>query len=83
RRPFRVPSGLAGAVLIGVFPLFLLSFSVIRGQREQVLGMNALLFGILIIAAGVLVYLVRTVLRRRSLVPVANDGRVGLGSPAD
>jgi amino acid transporter len=83
RRPFRVPGGLAGAVLIGVFPLLLLSFSVIRGQREQVLGMNALLFGILIIAAGVLVYVARAVLRRRGSIPAVNDERAEMASPAD
>ncbi len=76
RRPFRVPGRLAGAVLVGAFPLFLLSFSVIRGQREEVLGMNGLLFGALLIAAGVLIYSARVMLRRPAPVPLARDEQV-------
>ena len=55
-RPFRVPGGTLGAILVGVFPLLLLGFSIVRGQREQVLGMNGLVFGLLLIAGGFLVY---------------------------
>jgi amino acid transporter len=55
-RPFRVPGGMAGAVLLGVFPALLLVFSLIHGEGERILGMSALLFGILLIAAGFVVY---------------------------
>jgi amino acid transporter len=55
-RPFRVPGGMAGAALLGVFPLLLLGFSVLHSQGEQVLGMNALIFGVLLIVTGFLVY---------------------------
>ncbi|MBZ5702938.1 MAG: APC family permease [Acidobacteriia bacterium] len=62
RRPFRVPGGLAGAVVLGVIPMLLLSLSVVRSQREEILGMNGLVFGVLIIAAGFVIYGLRTFL---------------------
>jgi amino acid transporter len=55
-RPFRVPGGLPGAVLIGVPPAALLVFSIIRGQHETVLGMSSFAFGVLVIGLGVAVY---------------------------
>ena len=55
-RPFRVPGGMAGAVLLGVCPLLLLGFSVVHSQGERLLGMNALVFGVLLIIAGFLAY---------------------------
>jgi amino acid transporter len=56
-RPFRVPGGTSGAVLLGVFPLLLLILSAIQGEEETILGMNGLLFGAILIAAGFLAYL--------------------------
>jgi amino acid transporter len=67
RREFRVPGGLAGAILVGVFPMLLLTLSVIHSQRESVLGLNGLTFGLLIIAAGFLVYYLTSPFRR--LIP--------------
>lgn len=55
-RPFRVPGGMFGAVAVGVTPVLLLGFSVVRSQSEQVLGMSSFAFGMLLIAAGVVVY---------------------------
>jgi amino acid transporter len=52
RRPFRVPGGMLGACLLGVAPLILLVFSVIHGQDEHILGMNGLVFGLLLISGG-------------------------------
>src|SRR5437879_2533832 len=69
KREFRVPGGLAGAVLVGVFPLLLLGLAVVHGGSETVLGMNGLVFGIVIITAGFAVYLGTARLRRRSLRP--------------
>src|SRR6202043_549745 len=59
KREFRVPGGLAGAILAGVFPLLLLGLAVVHGGNETVLGMNGLVFGFVIIIAGFCVYLVR------------------------
>ncbi len=56
KRPFKVPGGLAGAIAIGVPPVMLLAFSVIRSEHESVLGMSSLAFGMILIAAGVIAY---------------------------
>jgi amino acid transporter len=56
KREFRVPGGLPGAVVVGVFPLCLLSLALLKSQRETVLGLNGLVFGALIILAGFLLY---------------------------
>jgi len=55
-RPFRVPGGMLGAVAVGIAPMLLLGFSVIRSQSEQVLGMSSFAFGMILIGAGVLAY---------------------------
>jgi amino acid transporter len=57
KREFRVPGGLVGAILAGVFPLLLLGLAVVHGGSETVLGMNGLVFGLVIIVAGFVVYL--------------------------
>jgi amino acid transporter len=62
-RPFRVPGGIVGAVLVGVAPAFLLVFSVVRSQSERIWGMSSFLFGALLIGAGVLAYFLNTALR--------------------
>jgi len=56
KREFRVPGGLTGAILAGVFPLLLLSLAMVESNHETVLGMNGLFFGALIIVAGFVVY---------------------------
>jgi amino acid transporter len=70
KREFRVPGGLAGAILAGVFPLLLLGLAVVHGGSETVLGMNGLVFGFVIIVAGFVVYLATARLRRRNLRPM-------------
>ena len=74
RRPFRVPGGMLGAVLLGVCPVLLLGFSVIHGEGEQILGMSGLTFGGLLIAAGVVVYLVMGLLRTDGRLDTALKG---------
>ena len=56
RRPFRVPGGMKGAVLLGVCPLLLLGFSIAHGESEQVWGMSGPMFGALLIAGGFFAY---------------------------
>jgi amino acid transporter len=56
KREFRVPGGLPGAVLAGLFPLALLILAVVKSGSETVLGMNGLFFGAIIIAGGFSVY---------------------------
>ena len=62
-RPFRVPGGLFGAIAIGIPPILLLGFSVIRSEHESVAGMSSFAFGMLLIAAGFVAYAVNHLLK--------------------
>jgi amino acid transporter len=62
-RPFRVPGGMVGAVLVGVAPVLLLGFSIVRSQHEEVFGMSSFAFGMILIAAGVVAYGLNHVLK--------------------
>jgi len=70
KRGFRVPGGLTGAITCGIFPLLLLSLAMVESNHETVLGMNGLLFGVLIILAGFLIYFVTGKLKIRQTKPV-------------
>jgi amino acid transporter len=65
KREFRVPGGLAGALLAGVFPLALLIIALVQSESQSVLGINGLLFGVLIMTAGVALYASTRKLRKR------------------
>jgi hypothetical protein len=73
RRQFRVPGGLTGAILAGVFPLALLSLALVESESQSVLGMNGLLFGVLIVAAGFGVYAATRKLRKRMTADVTTE----------
>jgi amino acid transporter len=62
-RPFRVPGGTFGAIAIGIAPVLLLGFSVVRSESEQVLGMSSFAFGMILIGAGVVAYFINHALR--------------------
>jgi len=62
-RPFRIPGGLFGAIAVGIPPMLLLGFSIVRSQTEQVLGMSSFAFGMILIGAGVLAYFVNHALK--------------------
>jgi len=70
KREFRVPGGLTGAITCGIFPLLLLSLAMVEGNHETVLGMNGLLFGVVIIVFGFLTYFVTGKLKIRRTKPV-------------
>jgi amino acid transporter len=70
KREFRVPGGLTGAITCGIFPLLLLSLAMVEGNHETVLGMNGLLFGVVIIMFGFLTYFVTGKLKIRRTKPV-------------
>lgn len=55
-RPYRVPGGLTGAVILGIPPVALIVLAVIRNQAEPVGPINALQLGGLIVLAGVGAY---------------------------
>jgi amino acid transporter len=63
KRPFRVPGGLFGAICIGIPPMLLLGFSVVRSEHESILGMSSFTFGMILIAAGFVAYFVNHALR--------------------
>ena len=70
-RPFRVPGGIFGAVAVGIAPMLLLGFSIVRSQHEQVLGISSFAFGMLLIVAGVLAYFLNLTLKPAGWAPVA------------
>jgi len=70
KREFRVPGGLVGAILAGVFPLALIALAMVRSEKETILGMNGLTFGALIIVSGFVVYFAMGKLRLRKTDPV-------------
>jgi amino acid transporter len=70
RREFRVPGGMMGAVTCGIFPLLLLCLAMVESGNETVLGMNGLVFGVLIMFAGVVIYYVTGKLNIRHTKPV-------------
>jgi amino acid transporter len=65
KREFRVPGGLTGAIMAGVFPLALLCLALVESESQSVLGLNGLVFGVLIIAAGFGLYAATRKLRTR------------------
>ncbi len=62
-RPFRAPGGMFGALALGIAPLLMLGFAVGRSQSEQVLGMSSFAFGLIMMGAGVLAYLLNITLK--------------------
>jgi amino acid transporter len=63
KRPFRVPGGWFGAIAIGIPPTLLLGFSIVRSEHESILGMSSFVLGIILIAAGFVVYFVNHALK--------------------
>jgi len=76
RRPFRVPGGLAGAILAGAFPIALLTLAVIHSGHETVLGLNGLVFGALVILAGFMVYWATSSVWRPKPLPLIPESAV-------
>jgi len=74
-RAFRVPGGMFGALAIGIAPMLLLGFSVVRSESEQVLGMSSFAFGMILIGAGVVAYFVNHVLKPQGWTKPTKDGQ--------
>jgi amino acid transporter len=55
-RPFKVPGGDLGAMLLGVPPVLLLGFALVKNADEEIAGVNALVFGGAVMAAGGIAY---------------------------
>ncbi len=61
-RPFKLPGGLAGAVIFALLPMALLGIALVEGRTEQVGSINALVLGFLLVAGGPVVYWIRRAL---------------------
>ena len=55
-RPFRVPGGLLGAVLVGVPPTALLVLAGLHSGTERMAGISVWLFGTLVMLTGIVAY---------------------------
>ena len=55
-RPFRIPGGTAGTVLLGAGPAALLGVALVQNREERIGPMSALTFGALLALAGPVVY---------------------------
>ena len=55
-RPFKIPGGLPVAILLGVAPAVLLGLSLVEGEREQIAGMNVIVFALFLALAGAFCY---------------------------
>ena len=62
-RPFRVPGGMFGAVAVGIAPVMLLGFDLIRSESEQVAGISSFWLGAAVVGAGVLAYALNYLLK--------------------
>jgi amino acid transporter len=77
KREFKVPGGLAGAIMVGVFPFALLCLALVESERETILGMNGLVFGVMIMVAGFVGYLATKKLRGSAIGPVVVESVTG------
>ena len=72
-RPFRVPGGLFGAIAVGIPPMLLLGFSIVRSKHEQVWNMSSFAFAMILIAAGVVAYLINHALKPAGWAPAEQN----------
>jgi amino acid transporter len=63
-RPYRVPGGTVGTVLIGLPPLALIVTALVRNSEESVGSTNELVIGAAIVATGFLMYFLTRAFRR-------------------
>jgi amino acid transporter len=80
-RPYRVPGGTIGAILIGLPPLALIITALVRNGQESVGSTNELVIGAMIVSAGFAMYFLTGFLQRKS----RSQGEVSVSasSPAD
>jgi amino acid transporter len=64
-RPYRVPGGTIGAILLGLPPLALIVTALVRNSRESVGSTNELVVGAAVVVAGVAMYFLTRVFQRK------------------
>ncbi len=67
-RPYRVPGGTVGVVLIGLPPLGLMIATMVRNRQEMIGSTSELTVGLAVIAAGIVAYFVSSAIGRRARV---------------
>jgi amino acid transporter len=71
-RPYRIPGGVLGTVLITAPPSALLILSVARNRSEQIGTTNELIIGLAIVALGVLLYFASPGARRKEMTEMSD-----------
>jgi hypothetical protein len=64
-RPYRVPGGTVGTILIGLPPLALIVTALVRNSQEPVGSTNELVIGATVVAAGAAMYFLTRVFQRK------------------
>jgi amino acid transporter len=67
KRPYRVPGGTIGAILIGLPPLALIVTALVRNSQESVGSTNELVVGAAVVAAGIAMYFLTRVFQRKKV----------------
>jgi amino acid transporter len=70
-RPYRVPGGTLGVVLISLPPLGLIIATLVGNSREKIGSISELTVGLSIIAAGIICYYVSVAIGRPRVITVA------------
>jgi amino acid transporter len=65
-RPFRVPGGTVGAAALGVGPLALLGFALVKNVHERIAGVSGLAFGAGVVLLGPVAYAASRLPSRRA-----------------
>jgi amino acid transporter len=64
-RPYRVPGGTIGVILIGLPPLALIATALVRNSRESVGSTNELVIGAAVVLAGIAMYFLTRLFQRK------------------
>jgi len=68
-RPFKVPGGMFGAILVGLGPTALILYAIVAAHSEHVGSMPALLFATLVACSGAILYLIAKLAARTNREP--------------
>ena len=66
-RPYRVPGGTIGTVLIGIPPLALIAAALVRNSQESVGTTNELVVGASVVVAGFIMYFLTRLFQRNKI----------------